>query len=499
LLTTPDSFDPSVFRFAPVPEWSLEPAPGDTGRTTAARWYPRVDEVATRLLESDDAISDPRWRRPGLSSGIGAGSRLFFEDHSEIPMSPPNSHTLEYRMSWLARSTDVVGLTEERVPAFERYRAQHGLGRPDYVQPRSDAQLALAPRLAEDALILDKLVGLAAAGGFTIVPYISTRSAWLLAERVAVLCGQGVHVAGPPPDLMNRVNDKLWFARRVRELIGPNALPRTRVASDDRELVFQLGALGAVGGQVVVKVPSGSGGRGIVVCDAASIVPGRIEATGRSLRRQLEIAGWDGSFPLVVGVWDQPVAASPSVQVWVPPVLEGPPIIEAIFDQVLDDARFVGASESTLPLPVRARLSDDAMGLGLLLQRLGYFGQCGFDAVLVGGEPATAAVHWLECNGRWGGVSTAMSALRRLVGPRPDRCRTVVQSEVPLSWPRSFGEVMELLDADLLHNRTDRTGAVILAPRRVMEGTGVNLVVVGRTASIAKETTERILHRLTQR
>ncbi len=193
------------------------------------------------------------------------------------------------------------------------------------------------------------------------------------------------------------------------------------------------------------------------------------------------------------------MVASPSVQVWVPLAQDGPPIIEAIFDQVLDEARFVGAMESTLPSSVRERLSDDAMGLALLLQRLGYYGRCGFDSVLVGETVETARVHWLECNGRWGGVSTALAAMRRLVGVRPDRTCAVVQSEAPIPERPSFVEIVAMLGGELLHTRVDGTGAVILAPRRVMAGSGVNLAVVERSSSIARETASRILARLADR
>ncbi len=500
MLTKPESIQPTGSSFAPVVDWTLIPRTNEAGAVSAATWRDKVEELATRLLEADEALSDPRWRGPMVSPGLGHGPRLVFEDHSEIPMSPTDTQALEYRMSWLARSSDVVGLAEERVPPFEHHLARHyALGQPRYVRPRHDTHRSMAPRFVDDSDALNTLLGLAGSGELSVVPYIATRSVWLLAERLAALSGQAVRVAGPPPDVVDRANNKLWFAQRVRELIGRHALPVTRVASDDRELVSQLAALATVGERIVVKVPAGSGGRGIVTCDVDEIAPGRAAAAALRMRSRLEAGGWEGDFPLVIGLWDAPVVASPSVQVWVPPVDEGLPIIEAIFDQTVDGAKFVGAAESTLPVHVRSRLSSESMGLALLLQRLGYFGRCGFDAVLVGETVDRAQVHWLECNGRWGSVSTALSALRRLVGVRPDRACAVVQSEEPLSGRRSFEEVLALLDADSLHRRRDLTGAVILAPRRVMTGTGVNLAVVERSGVMAAQMASQILGRLAGR
>jgi hypothetical protein len=391
-----------------------------------------------------------------------------------------------------------MGLAEVRIPQFEHHLAHHyGLGQPRYVAPERDSHGALASRFAENAQTLDTLAGLAGTGGLSIVPFISTRSVWCLAERLASLSRHEIRVAGPPPDLTERVNDKLWFAQRVRELIGHDAIPVTRIASDGHELANQLDSLATDGARVVVKVPAGSGGRGVVTCEIACT--GRIRAgeTARMVTAHLKSGGWNGEFPLLVGLWDACVVGSPSTQLWVPHPREGPPVLEAIFDQVLDVATFLGAVESTLPGGVRDRMSQEAMGLALLLQRLGYFGRCSFDAVLVGERVETARVHWLECNGRWGGVSTALSAMRRLIGDRPDRSCAVVQTETPLSKRRSLAEVMTLLDGEWLHQRADRTGTVLLAPRRLMGGTGINLAVVERSSAAARATAKRIFRQLT--
>ena len=457
----------------------------------------RAADIAARLLESDGALQDPRWRRRHLAPGLGTGPALIFEDHSEIPMSPQDSHTLEYRMAWLAAERDTVGLAGQRVPAFERYLADDlALGRFSVVAPESPSGEPLARRFADDRVVVEALVRKALLGGLTIVPYISTRSVWKLAELLAERTGQPVRVAGPPPDLTERVNNKAWFAQRVREMLGPEALPETHVASDERELNVHLRALATGGGRLVVKVPSGSGGRGIVTFEASSVSAVRVESTVRWLHDLLARGGWDGRYPLVVGSWAEPVVGSPSAQVWIPHAEEGTPIVQALFDQRLKDVRFVGGTTSELPTEVQDRLRRDAAQLAGLFQRLGYCGRCSFDAVLVGSNPTTARIHWLECNGRWGSVSTALVAIERVVGP--GRPFVVVQSEALAGRARSFEDVMRILGGDSVQRRRDGTGAMILSPHRVMQGTGLNLAVIAASAGEAQRAATRLVERFSR-
>jgi hypothetical protein len=53
------------------------------------------------------------------------------------------------------------------------------------------------------------------------------------------------------------------------------------------------------------------------------------------------------------------------------------------------------------------------------LQELGYVGRCSFDLLVVGDPAGDPDVRFMECNGRWGGTSTPMHLVDRLVAPRP--------------------------------------------------------------------------------
>src|SRR5690606_34224305 len=78
------------------------------------------------------------------------------------------------------------------------------------------------------------------------------------------------------------------------------------------------------------------------------------------------------------------------------------------------------------------RIAREAVLLASLFQQLGYFGRCSFDTILVGPDPATAEVHWAECNGRGGGTSIPMTLVNRLTGDWAETPLAVVVPEEPV-------------------------------------------------------------------
>ena len=53
------------------------------------------------------------------------------------------------------------------------------------------------------------------------------------------------------------------------------------------------------------------------------------------------------------------------------------------------------------------------------------------DAILIGESLADARLHWIECNGRWGGVSIPMTLANRLTGDwarHPANCQTTTRT-----------------------------------------------------------------------
>jgi hypothetical protein len=77
-------------------------------------------------------------------------------------------------------------------------------------------------------------------------------------------------------------------------------------------------------------------------------------------------------------------------------------------------------------------LAAHALQVGAALQELGYVGRCSFDHLVAGDPRGEPQVVFTECNGRWGGTSTPMSFLDRLLPePRPPyRAQDVVSPKL---------------------------------------------------------------------
>jgi len=380
-----------------------------------------IQRLAARIRWTDREIdSTPADVRPG----IAPGPTVHIHDMSVgMPAIRPQSNAPEYRAHALAFEGDVLVQSVPRNPVFEDYcRDFLGLGSVEVLRPAGDTGgESLAGRTRRDPALLHRLTALAAThGGLTLHPYQGAEAIWALAADIAGRATVPIRVAAPPPILTRRVNDKLWFTRQANELLGARATPPTAAIRDAADLARQVGRLIRAHDRIVIKVPGAAGGFGNEVIDAAELRGLDSGDLERELRAKLERRGWAASYPLLLSPWESPIAATPSVQLWIPPRAMAPPLVEGVFDQrVLDHSgSFVGASPSTLPEACIARLAREACIFGTLFQDLGYFGRCSFDAILVGRDPANAAPHWVQCNGRWGGTSIPMTLVHRLTGHR---------------------------------------------------------------------------------
>ena len=458
----------------------------------------RIAALADDLRQAFPALTPTGAR---VRPGVGDGPALVFEDHGEIPLFTTAAPSpLEYRSLLLAEDGDVFALGGQRIPDFEAYaRDELRLGDVTVLPRPAGRTSPLPDALRTDRASLARLVRLAREGGsLTVMPFLSTAGTWRLAEAVAEEAGVDVFVLAPPPELAARVNDKSWFSRRVAEVLGPDAIPETACAADAFELTATLSVLAKRHRRLVVKMPDSAGGVGNVVLDSAivagldhdSLLAHVWQQTGRSGR------GW--SFPLLVGAWDDPVVDSPSVQLWVPQRGDGLPVVEGVFSQVLKGARgaFVGAAPSWLPSGWQQRLADEAVRLASLFQELGYFGRCSFDAVLAGDGLESATLHWVDANGRWGGVSIALTAANRLVGDWQRRPFVIVQRSRLRMPPRTLPAILDDLGPRLFQRNDGRTGAIVLAPCRLVEGSGMNLMVLAGDVATAEADADAVKARL---
>lgn len=370
----------------------------------------------------------------------------------------------------LAGDQDFILLSRPRVPRFEAYLSQTlQLGAPRVlaVPYRRDPGYSLAGACRKHAPSLAVLVAAArSAGGLNIVPYIACGNVWQLAAAIAREADVPVRVTGAPPRISRLANDKSWFTQCIQELLGAQALPPTFTTFGPSALAGRLRYLAERHARVVLKTPSSAGSMGNLVFDSADILGKPLADLRTQVLEALQTIGCHDRYPILVGVWEHPVICSPSAQLWVPAMRDGPPILEGIFVQSIQGttSKFIGAEPAVLPAPINSRFAREALMLATLLQKLGYFGRVSFDALLLGNDMDCAVLHWIECNGRWGGTSIPMSVAHRL-GVRQDKVSIViVQKPYRSGAGTNFYEVLHCCRDELYEPGRHPQGAVLLLP-----------------------------------
>ena len=457
----------------------------------------RLRGIAARMTAEEPALAATQAFGPRTRPGMLAGRWLVIGDTREIALAKFNEATYEYRLSLLARPGDLVVFSDEAHAGFERYRSQFiGIGPVHAVSPRAPGNplLPLADRCRADEVVFSQIAEVARRDrGLTIVPHIGMGSVWRLAGALAAETGLDIGVMSAPPRLTRRVNDKLWFARLVAEVVGPDALPPTHSAHGLAVLAQRARALARQADRVVVKVPDSSGGAGNICIVSRDLVDASLADIKDRMFGVLRAVGWRDAYPLLVGLWDTPVLSSPSVQLWIPAVCDGPPVIEGLFEQILEgrEGVFVGSAPAQLPQQWKQRLAREALRLATVLQLLGYFGRCSLDTLLVGKSLDDADLHWIECNGRWGGVSIPMTVVNRLKRGAAQSEFVVVQRVDESYPPQAFAEALRALDSLLFRSGKRDDGIILLSPAEIEAGRGVLMLACARTVAEARELSNR--------
>jgi len=460
----------------------------------------RLRQIATRIAEEEPTLAATHAFGVHTRAGISPNLWLIIGDTREIALAKAgNERTYEYRLSLLARQGDLVVFGGEPHYVFEHYRSQQiGLGPIVCVnvsRSPDNPLLPLAERCLLDRAAFSEIAQRAKlAGGLTIVPHMGTGSIWRLAAAVADAARVNVCIASPPPRLTQRVNDKLWFARLAAEVLGETALPPTYAAHGPAVLAHRIRTLAQSAERVVVKVPDSAGAAGNVRLAAREIADSSLSEIKYRTLRILHALPWYDTYPLLVGVWEAPVLSSPSVQLWIPAIANGPPIIEGLFEQILEgeEGTFVGSVPADLPERWQRRLAEDSLRLASTLQLLGYFGRCSLDALLVGQTLDSAVPHWIECNGRWGGVSIPMTIVNRLTRGG-NKAKFVVVQRVEDDRPRqSFSDAVQALDGILFKGERQK-GIILLSPVEIEAGRGVQMLACAETVAAARDLSERAL------
>lgn len=479
---------------APLAGRSSVPVVGQFDVSLSGDERQRLARLAALLRADEPALSSTDVFGPLVGTGLGQGPAVVIGDHREISLATEEgAQFYEYRLSHLAAAGDVLLISGNRNTDFERYR-EHALGLGSLevlVLPdrKVDGPMPLALRCRRDRTAMNRIVEIARrAGELTVMPHIGMGHAWMLAAAVAEFAHVPVHVAAPPPRLTRRANDKLWFGRRVTDVLGRGARPPLRAAYGPTALAAHAADLSHRSERVAIKVPDSAGSFGNISfasADVAALTLGQLRARLLAILYGL---GWRRQFPLLVEVWDSPVLSNPSVQAWVPKVGQGLPVVERIFEQIVEgeEGTFVGSVPTALSQGWNDTIAAEATRIAVLLQELGYFGRCSFDAVITGGSFGAAELHWIECNGRWGGVSIPMTLSNRLMGDWRRRPFVVAQRSGLALPKRRFADALALLGERLFRVDARPTGIILLDPLGIERGSALHLMAIADDVEHAK-------------
>lgn len=440
-------------------------------------------QLAAQLLRDEPALRTSLEFGTFVHQGDGPDAALIIGDQAEIPLlRGVYESRRDYRMALLAKPSDAV-IVRKRDTAYEHYLDTHlGIADVIYLEAREASHVPIAVNALGEGALGETLDMIATSGiSFTLKPYLTTQNTWRLARHLGEVAQRDMFVSGPSPRVSRRVNDKLWFSDLTRQLFGRDATPPSMAGYSLAAAAAEMAYLAEQSERVVAKVPDSAGSAGNIMFRSADLRGKSLATLETLLENRLHATGWTDRFPLLIGIWERHVQCSPSVQLWIPGRADGPPVAEGVFEQHTRNAEaaFVGATISRLPDAVQDDLGTEAVTIATVLQKLGYYGRCSFDAVVVQPPGASPAIHWIECNGRWGGVSIPMTLAQRLKGGRLPQGFLVVQ-EYRSDMPRMGTASCLTRLGDLLYRKgRQEAGLILTAPPTAADGMSVSLLAIG--------------------
>jgi len=413
---------------------------------------------------------------------------LHLDDLSAIPflVGIPSVEEYQHRARLRAGDGDLFAAVTADSPGYEDYCRDHlDIGAPELlIADPVDGLLEVARACAEGEAF-ERLVARArAAGGLVIHPYMGHQDVWRLAHLIGRESGTPCVVIGPPPAAMWIANDKAQFTEVVAEAVGRSWVIPTRLGNTIPDIAANLLELGKDYARVGLKRTRTASSMGNAIFDTADLVAGDCESAVRAF---LERTQWPAGEQVLAVAWLN-TDVSPSTQLWIPPAGTGVPRLDGIYEQILEGATkvFLGSRPSTLPDTINARLADAALAVAAALQQRGYYGRCSFDHLVVGDPGDDPQLLFTECNGRWGGTSTPMSLLDRLLGgaPRPPyRAQDVVHQGL-VGVP--FREILTTLGDEVFDPKTGRGRYVFYNVGCLARSGKLDVIAMGETHALAE-------------
>lgn len=392
-------------------------------------------------------------------------TKLHLDDLSGIPFLTRvlGVGAYQHRARVRAENGDCFAAVADPAPGYEAYcRDRLGLGDVELI--RGDGRnnpLAVSDACTRGAC-LDRLVARARAQGvFALHPYMGIHAAWSLAETISRAAGTPAHVLAPPPPVTWIANDKKDISEITRRIAGEEHIVETHYRASPEGLVDALLDLAERHSAVALKRTRCASAMGNRVFESRSLSARSKSDLILEIERFLEETEWKGDEEVLAVAWEAALH-SPSTQLWLPPAVDGPPVVEGVYEQLLLETEkiFLGSRPSTLGAAVEHRLTQVSLRVAAVLQALGYVGRCSFDFLVVP-EESGFEVRLTECNGRWGGTSTPMSLVDRIwrEDERPMyRAQDFVSKELV---GVSFSELVDRLGSELFDAGTQEGRFVV--------------------------------------
>ncbi len=469
------------------------------GKTDEAK----IQTIADRLIRDEPALGAATHFAPQVQQGLSDAPALIFGDQQEISLFSGNSPSqLEYRMAVLAQPGDIVAI-HQRNKAFEEYLAKYlGLSGITFIAPDTPRDNRVTP-LSIECRTNNRLHSAVSsiahkAGKLQLLAFNTTGNVWRLAQDISQRCGVSVSVAGPSPRVARRANNKIWFTNRVRELLGPEAMTPSHGVYGPAAAAGHIARLAKCHRRVVFKIPDSAGSLGNIAFDSEDLSGMTVADIRNELLEVLQSRGWRERYPVLVGVWNCDVVASPSVQFWIPLQKQGLPIVEGVFEQTVQGTggTFIGARRAELTRGLLDQLTREAMLFASLLQKLGYYGRCSFDAIISHPPEAHQRLHWIECNARWGGVSIPMTLASHLQPAGEPSGFVVVQQSLDNANSRSTEQLINCLDELLYQRHKSSSGIILLSPPDQNHGMRINFLAIADQQETAEHLAEMAMTRL---
>jgi hypothetical protein len=454
----------------------------------------RVQALSEELRAERRELTPDKEFRPLIPDRLEDAPTLQLDDLSGTKQSAIRSDSsyLEGRARLRAQEGDLLVTGIPPAPGYETYcRESLGLGKTTWLHPEAALEeLHLASLCWKDRKVRRTLVHACRSHSLLYIhPYMGSLSVWRTADLLHRSSRRTLKVIGPHPGLAAWVNNKADFARTASRLFGEMSIPPTRVANNLALLSKRVREVAAKSPVIGLKLPSAAGGAGNLVLEAERFRGLSLESIRTELKKLFNEMGWSAGGRLIVGSWETDVLSAPSAQLWIPPELEGPPVVEGIFEQEFSSRQgmFAGARPATFPAQLNQEIANRCWLLALLFQRLGYIGRCSFDLILVGESLEQSRLEFIECNGRWGGTSLPMTLMNRLFGDWTRQPFVVTSVHVKGLNRLEFVQLLEHFAGEIFDHRTGEGRLIFFNPERIRARSRISLIALGSSLSEAEQ------------